>query len=118
MVPGMSSISSDARAARMLEALLAATDPLGAVAAGGSAAAYRATVDATIVALRCGDDAEAAALAVLLRVAGEHDRANVTEATSRFAAAALDWWRTSDLRGLLFAGPTMVKRSPSHRSLG
>ncbi len=82
----------------MLQALLAATDPLGVVDAGAPAALYDRTVAAVLDALASQGCARTAALGFLLPHAEETARPRAQRAAERFAAAAEDWWRTQHAR--------------------
>ncbi|MPZ73517.1 MAG: hypothetical protein GEU74_09850 [Nitriliruptorales bacterium] len=85
---------SDARAVRMLQALLAAADPLGRLDRGAPAWSYDTVAVATLARLREG----ACEQDVVLLLHG-HARADVDEgeaavpqAIVAFARAAADWW--------------------------
>ncbi len=93
---------SDGRAVRMLQALLAAADPLDRMAAPGTTAdVYEALAVHVLGALRNGADVRRVVLLL-----NEHARCSPNRETLElstvvaFANAACDWWSAAETRWL------------------
>ena len=87
---------TEARAVRMIVALLAASDPLGRIDDGHRPAAYEPVAAQVFDALRDGDRGTA----VIEIIAAQAPAGALTplqyRATHAFLAAALDWWASSE----------------------
>lgn len=89
--------SSDDRAVRMIQALLAAADPLDRFERGGSAASYEPLAHAVLATLRSGGDLRRIALLLNEHAAGQADALALAPVMG-FAQAALDWWANAEDR--------------------
>jgi hypothetical protein len=88
----------DGRAVRMLQALLAAADPLDRMAGGESAACYEPLAVLVFDALRGGADLRRIVLLISDHAAGEHGEAAILGPVVAFAHASLDWWAKAEPR--------------------
>lgn len=83
----------------MIQALLAAADPLGRMERGASAATYEPLSAVVLAALRKGADVRRVVL--LLNEQGSADPGNealALNAVVAFAEAAVDWWANAEPR--------------------
>lgn len=86
-VPFAAPLPDDDRARRELQLLLAATDPLGLLAAGHQPDQYDSTASAALAVLSAGGGVDE--LFRLFLTAGTR-----VEAVDAFSRAALGWWHT------------------------
>ena len=89
---------SDGRAVRMIQALLAAADPLDRMAGGEAASCYEPLAIAVFDALRNGADLRRLVLLVSDHAAGEDGEAASLGPVVAFAHAGLDWWAKAEPR--------------------
>ena len=89
---------SDGRAVRMIEALLAAADPLDRMVGDGTAASYGPLASAVLAALRNGADARRIVMLISEHAEGGTGEAAVLGQTVAFAEATADWWASAQSR--------------------
>ncbi len=90
---------SDGRAVRMIQALLAAADPLERMERGASATCYEPLAAVVLEALRAGGDVRR--IVVLLNEQGCADpgvEALALHPVVGFAEAVVDWWSNAEPR--------------------
>lgn len=90
---------SDGRAVRMIQALLAAADPLERMERGATAAVYEPLAAAVLAALRNGADMRR--IVLLLNEQGAGDAGHEALALNSvvgFAEAVVDWWANAEPR--------------------
>ena len=97
---------SDGRAVRMIQALLAAADPLERLERGSDAESYRPLAELVLAALRSSADARRIVMLLSEHAAGDpHRDALQLGPVVGFAEAAVDWWANAESR---WASPVAV----------
>lgn len=89
---------SDGRAVRMIEALLAAADPLDRMVGDATASCYAPLATAVLGALRNGADVRRIVMLISEHAAGGAGEAAVLGQTVAFAEATADWWANAQSR--------------------
>jgi hypothetical protein len=89
---------TDGRAVRMIQALLAAADPLDRVEHGASADAYEPLATAILAALRNGADTRRIVLVVADHSGGPAQEIVSLDLVLGLAEAVLDWWHNAAVR--------------------
>ena len=88
----------DGRAVRMIQALLAAADPLDRMAGGEPAAVYEPLAILVFDALRKGADLRRLVLLISDHAAGDLGESASLAQVVAFAHASLDWWAQAEQR--------------------
>lgn len=88
----------DGRAVRMIQALLAAADPLDRMAGGEAATCYEPLAILVFDALRKGADVRRVVLLISDHAAGEIGESASLGPVVAFAQASLDWWAMAEPR--------------------
>ena len=88
----------DGRAVRMIQALLAAADPLDRMAGGAAATCYEPLARLVFDALRNGADLRRLVLLISDHAAGESGESASLNPVVAFAHASLDWWAEAEPR--------------------
>lgn len=97
---------SDGRAVRMIQALLAAADPLERIDRGASPSCYGPLAVAVLAALRAGGDSRRIVVAVNEHAMSDPARDVLPLApVAAFAEAVTDWWANAESR---WSGPIAI----------